>query len=433
MANQKKADGKGFCPFCGNEFVGDHDNCPFCGQDIRQYKDDLGPILNKIQTATNIDMKSPKVRVTSCIVIFLLVFAGALVIFDYTENHKPSEDPEPIGEALVIDVMNGGHIYLTGDFLDYKMTAKDVYDPDLMIRFNLANRYTGTYEKIMWIVQTDSYNTANGKNPFYLTVTKERYVSDPIETVTWENIDAGKFSIMANCYKEDGSYDVFSGYGVYYDKFEAHYTWTYQDKVNTMEYTMSSDDVKTCLEYDLTARMDQQAASSLKDFVVDNRYVADLNSQLKSQYNKTYIYTDSGYADFVLSFVQQCFPNVYDSFNYRVTDYWAYPAETILNGCGDDEDRAILFCSIMKVAGLGSALVTMPETVIGAVNINPDLIADCKVVRGVNDIYAVADSSSFRSLGSLRACYDIVDNGRVFLYNGDDVSGHCKVEEIPSN
>ena len=431
MASHKKVNEKGFCPFCGNEFFGDHKNCPFCGQDIRQYKDDLGPILDKIQTATNIDLKSPKVRVASCIVIFLLVFAGALVILDYAENRPaPDLEPKPLEDAMIIDIMNGGHVYLTGDFLDYKMSSTPVYEPDLKMKFSLANRYNGTYDKIMWIVQTDAYNSNNGKNPFYLTVTKDRYGSDKMEEVTWENIDVGRFSIMANCYKEDGSYDVFSGNGIYYDKLETSYTWTYQNKVNTMGYTMSSEDVKTCLDYDLTSRMDLQAGSNMNDFVVEGKYLEDLNTQLKSQYNKTYVYTQSGYTDFVLSFVQQCFPQEYDSFTYHVTDYWAYPAETILNGCGDDEDRAILFCSIMKVNGMNSALLMLPETVIAGVEIEKvETLENYEVIRGVMNTYIVADTSSSLELGKIRACYGIADNGRAFLYNDDDVSGHCKVEE----
>ena len=81
MANDKRG-GKGFCPFCGSEFEGDRDECPNCGQDIRQYNDDLGPVLDRIQTATNIDMKSPKVRITMSIAIFMVVFVAALLVLN---------------------------------------------------------------------------------------------------------------------------------------------------------------------------------------------------------------------------------------------------------------------------------------------------------------------------------------------------------------
>ena len=435
MTSQKKGSDKGFCPFCGMEFAGDHDNCPFCGQDIRPYKDDLGPILDKIQTATNIDMKSTKVKVATSIVLFLLVFAGALVVLDYMENSRaePTPEPEPIYDGLVIEIINNGYVELYGDFQEHKMVATPLYEPELMMKFSLAGRYVGVYEKIMWIVQTDCYNSANGKNPFYLTVTKEKTGSDPIETVYWENIDVGKFSIMACCYLEDGTYDVFSGYGTYYSKLDRTYTWVYQNKVNTMEFTMSSDDVKSCLDVDLSSRLDAQAKASMKDYVVDNRYVQDLNDGLKSQYNKTYVYTEEGYADFVLSFVQQCFPEEYDSFNYRVSDYWAYPAEMILNGCGDDEDRAILFCSIMKVAGMDSALISLPETVIAGVNLKSlPSPSGYDTARGVSVTYVVADTSSDLSLGKMRPCYTVSSNGKTFYYNGEEVTGRYSIEEIPS-
>ena len=113
---------QGFCPFCGRSFGGDHDVCPFCGQNLKMYKDDLGPIMNSIQTATNIDMKSPKVRITMSVVIFLLAFAGALVIFDYYDSNFNSNNEDAlVPEGIVIDLQNNGYLDLVDDFANQNM------------------------------------------------------------------------------------------------------------------------------------------------------------------------------------------------------------------------------------------------------------------------------------------------------------------------
>ena len=431
MAANKHTD-KGFCPFCGNEFLGDHDNCPFCGQDLRQYKDDLGPIMESIQTRTNIDMKSPKVRITTSIILFVLVFAGALVAFDYYETHMQPE-PEPVAEGIIVDIKTNGYIDLTGDFASYDLNLLPTYDPELKLTISLSDKYQGKYNKIMWMVQTDAYNGTNAKNPFYQKVTKEITDSDNIYSVTWDNVSLGGFCITANCYGESGDYDVFIGKGVYYGKYTTTYSWEYDGTVNSFEYTMSSDEVKNCLNVDLSSRLDEQSKTSMTKYVVDSLSVETLNDQLRSLFNKNYRDSQAKYADFVLSFVQNCFPNVFDSFNYRVNDYWAYPTETLLWGCGDDEDRAILYCSIMKREGRDVGLLFLPETTIAAVDVDltdSPISAYAKGVRGVYSLYIVADTSSELGLGELRPYYDVSDNGRILYYNGEEIHGRYGLEVV---
>jgi hypothetical protein len=161
--------------------------------------------------------------------------------------------------------------------------------------------------------------------------------------------------------------------------------------------------------------------------------VETLNDQLRSLFNKNYRDSQAKYADFVLSFVQNCFPNVFDSFNYRVNDYWAYPTETLLWGCGDDEDRAILYCSIMKREGRDVGLLFLPETTIAAVDVDltdSPISAYAKGVRGVYSLYIVADTSSDLGLGELRPYYDVSDNGRILYYNGEEIHGHYGLEVV---
>ena len=432
MVAKKKSD-KGFCPFCGQSFSGDLDNCPFCGQNLKMYKDDLGPMMKSIQTATNIDMKSPKVRITMSVVIFLLAFAGALVIFEYYDSTFNVAENEIPPEGIIMEVQNYGYLDLVDDFANQNIKVLPLYDPELKLRFELNNKLQEKYDKITWHVMTEAYNDTNMKNPFYQKVTKDMTNFDDIFSVTWDNICVGKFWITANCYTPEDRCDVYVGSGTYYGKMSKTYTWTYNETVMSFDYTMSADVVKECLTANTAERVDGQVKSSMTDYIDASPSITDLNSKLRSLFdlktdNK---YTDAGYADFVLSFIQSCFPNVYDSFNYRVPDFWAYPTETLLRGCGDDEDRSILYCSIMKDAGLNVAILSFPEATMAAVEVNLDesyIGTYAKTVKGVYIMYTVADTSSDLRLGKLRPYYDVSEDGTTIFYNGEEIHGRYLAE-----
>ena len=426
---------KGFCPFCGRSFGGDHNVCPFCGQNLKMYKDDLGPIMNSIQTATNIDMKSPKVRITMSVVIFLLAFAGALVIFDYYENNFNSSGEDAlVPEGIVIDLQNSGYLDLVDDFANQNIKVLPLYDPELKLSFELNPRYQNNYDRVVWNVMTESYNDTNMKNPFYQKVTKDRMNSDSIYSVTWDNVRVGRFWITAECYSEEKD-DVFVGSGTYYGKMEKTYSWVYNGVPMTFDYTMSADEVKSCLTADLNARLDLQNKSRMTSYITENPAIQDLNNKLLSLYNKNVDkqYTNADYADFVLSFVQSCFPEIFDSFNYRTSDYWAYPTETLFRGCGDDEDKAILYCAIMKEAGMNVGILSFPEETIAAVEVNLDdsfIGTYAKTVKSSDGIYTVADTSSELRLGELKQYYGISEDGRTLFYNGEELGGRYGIETV---
>ncbi len=425
-----KNQGKGFCPFCGQAFTGSHDNCPFCGQDLRQYNDDLGPVLDKIQTATNIDMKSPRVRGIMAVVIALLVFAGGLVVINYYEEFKGSEPVPPYPEGYIIDLGNNEYLDLTGDFYDHRMNAVVRYDPDLSLNITIPEDYRDDFTKVMWMVQSAAYN-GNPQSPFFLKITKEASEGTDICSVTWKNVTMGSFTVTASCYTADGSCTVFTGGGIHYGKYSTTYTWTYNNTVSTFDFTMSSDDVKKCITADLRSRVDAQSTSSMTQYITDGSAVMSMSEKLTSLFNKSR-YTEAGYADFVLSFVQSCFLLEYDSYNYNLTDYWAYPEETILYGCGDDEDKAILYASIMKASGFKVGLIHLPETTMAAVEVDlTDSIIQtyAKTIRDIDHTYTVADTGSALGLGIMRSQYDISDSGRM-MYNGEELYGRYGLETL---
>ena len=434
MATDKR-NVKGFCPFCGMSFSGDHDNCPICGQDIRMYKDDLGPIMRSIQTATNIDMKSPKVRVAMSVVLVMIAFAGALVAFYSCDNYFSThgdQDDAAVPEGVIIELHNGGYLDLTGQFATQELNVQPLYDPDLKLRFFLADEHQGIFQKVVWQVTTESYSSTNMKNPFYQRVTKDVSDSADVCSVLWDNVSIGKFWITADCYTADGDCVVFAGSGIYYGKLVKSYSWTYKGTNMSFDYTMSLEEVRKCLSADLASRVKLQSVSSMKDFVIDGKSVTELGNKLRSLYNKNFCSSEAGYADFVLSFVQSCIPHEYDSLCYHVSDFWAYPTETILSGCGDDEDRAILFCSIMKDAGMKAGILTLPGSTIAAVCVDlsdGSIGTDAKTVKNLYDRYTVADTDSELGLGEFRPCYDVSEDGTLY-FNGTEIHGKYGLETV---
>ena len=269
---------------------------------------------------------------------------------------------------------------------------------------------------------------------FSQKVTKDHTNSDSIYSVTWDNVRVGKFWITAECFSEEKD-DVFVGTGTYYGKMEKTYSWAYNGVPMTFDYTMSADEVKSCLTSDLNARLDLQSKSRMTSFIIENSSIQDLNNKLLSLYNKNVDkqYTNADYADFVMSFVQSCFPEIFDSYNYRTSDYWAYPTETLFRGCGDDEDRAILYCAIMKEAGMNVDILSFPEATIAAVEVNLDdsfIGTYAKTVRSSNGIYTVADTSSELRLGELRPYYGISEDGWTLFYNGEELDKRYGIETV---
>lgn len=54
--------------------------------------------------------------------------------------------------------------------------------------------------------------------------------------------------------------------------------------------------------------------------------------------------------DFVLKFVQSI-PYENDDVRYGSNDYWKYPAEILWENCGDCEDKAFLFITLIRIMG----------------------------------------------------------------------------------
>lgn len=102
-------------------------------------------------------------------------------------------------------------------------------------------------------------------------------------------------------------------------------------------------------------------------FVSDSHTITSkLESMLRGEFDKEDIpqsfvgVNDFHYASYLLAFVQQTVSYVEDAHLYGVSEYWAFPAETIMRGQGDCEDTTFLCAALFKAAGFEAAVGVLP-------------------------------------------------------------------------
>jgi hypothetical protein len=162
---------------------------------------------------------------------------------------------------------------------------------------------------------------------------------------------------------------------------------------------------------------------------VDPASVSSLQSELRSVYDGIAEYSDYGYADFLLSFVEQSFLNVPDSLIRGCNQYRAYPVETLFVGAGDSEDKSILYISLLKAAGMDAGLLYLPGVCTSLVDAEaevPDTVPAgyrFRIAEVEERLYLVADVTSEQSLGLLdnRCDFDIASS--YYAFDGKRYTG----------
>ena len=122
-------------------------------------------------------------------------------------------------------------------------------------------------------------------------------------------------------------------------------------------------------------------------------------------------------ATVILAFVQEVIDYRTDSSQYGVSEFWAFPMETVYSGEGDCEDTSTLFVSIASVMGLNAGFVSFEDPVMGhmgaAINIGESQVPGAAVFEFDGSRYAFVettiDGSQQAVIGYLSTVYDILD------------------------
>lgn len=409
-----------FCPYCGREFGSTNSRfCPFCGQDLAPTVT-LTERLSWIQMFRVLSPSEGGTKYRAMIVggfAIIAMMALAIVFLFASSNDSPDPvEPElPTGD-LIITISDNSQIILGGDFSTKTMSA--YLDSSGNIVIYLDSTVSKDYDRFMWVLRDDQKNT-------YSNITKDS------AEISWLEPRVGQFTVIVYCYDgdEEAPAESFSGTMVYRGDKKISYQWEYDGKTFAINSTVTMQDIvrysyPTIVSADVRSGKDPD---SFLSFIVTDGTVADIQGKLASTYERYYgkIEVGSyGYADFVLSFVQSI-SFAYDSMNYHQNDYWAFPAEMLFNECGDEEDHAILYTSIMRASGYDCGLMVLPGTTMSAVSVDsiPDITVPEGCVKGYKAyngrIYVAADTSSYNGspLSTVRDCYSMDSQGN-FLYYG---------------
>lgn len=415
-----------FCPYCGREFGSTGSRfCPFCGQD-------LAPTVTLTERLSWIQMfrvlspseggtKYRAVIVGGFAIIIAMIIA---IVFIYaTSPVSPSaEEPEIPTSDLVIIIDENSQITLDGDFSTGTLCAYQDSSGNIVIY--LDKKVADGYDRFMWILRDDQKNAYN-------SITKDS------AEISWLEPRVGQFTIVVYCYvgDEEVPADSFSGTLTYRGDKKVNNQWEYDGRTFTVNSTVTMQDIVKYTDPSIVS----DAARAGKDpnaflsFIVTDGTVADIQEKLATQYERYYgsfKVGSYGYADFVLSFVQSI-PFAYDTMNYYQSDYWAYPAEILFNGCGDEEDHAILYTSLMRAAGYDCGLLVLPGSTISAISVDgipesldPPIGYKIGFKAYSGKIYVTADANSYNNapLATMRTCYEIDSQGN-FLYYGNLYKG----------
>ena len=136
------------------------------------------------------------------------------------------------------------------------------------------------------------------------------------------------------------------------------YTWSYGEKVWTVDLQIP----KATLDYFRNhARIEGEDYSVYVTNTGDDAYMSSVSDKLLT------LSTGEGYTgvqevNFVASFVQSM-PYAYDNVTTGYQDYARYPLETLADGTGDCECKAILTAELLDHLGYKVAMISLPDHV----------------------------------------------------------------------
>jgi len=317
--------------------------------------------------------------------------------------------------SIIIQVDANRYIELTDDFTTGDLNAYMNNSGELIIY--LGEGVADSYSSYVWVLRDDLSNT-------YKTATK----AEP--EVKWTDPDVGLFAVMVYCYVDDVDEKAAASYYggmTYYGDRVLSYVWEYGSETVSATSVLTRDDIEQYRS--VTAAPDSlrhgKALADTVRFITPGGSIGGLQKSLRSAYDASYEYSDALYADFLLSFVRECFDYAPDSKNYGVDQYRAFPVETLLAGSGDSEGLCVLYASLIQAAGMGCGIIGLPEYYMVAVAVQasaPASVPDGFVFKDFSrggSRYVAADPLEGPSLGLMRDCYGFDLIRGVYTYYGE--------------
>ena len=350
------------CGECGREIEDGSRYCPWCG-------------ATSSPTSSGRRSGGKRTAMVAAFAVIALVIVAALIAsidYDRTDDRTVNPQTQPDGGTTV--VFTDGVYYVSGedaDLFDFELTEQD---GERQLVVTLDDSVASGYDSFTWYVNDES------KWPWgYQQIEK----TEPVLYWTLDEDTVGDFSVGVVCRESSGFPSFFPTSGTEYSvdvsidgTYIQQYSWTYlgESYELSVDYTYSEFiEMSGSNGASLSKRMGygNGTYSVVTDFITVDETVLEMERELSELYLGTYgSMNDSGYAEFILAFVQTCFGYTYDSVLYGQQEYYAFPLETIHNGGGDCEDTSILCAAIYEAAGYDAGEFIIPGHAIAAVALN---------------------------------------------------------------
>jgi len=351
-----------FCSQCGSALAEDETFCHRCGNYVKSVED---PLPNfRIQTS------EPSRKLPALIAILLLLSGGVFGAVYYANNN--------------FDAFEADEFVIYGSGAVDKGVISVISDPD----------DTDPYDGVGMVTLTCNAYSAGGYSWSVRSLSNVTNINDyPMS----ENVSVSSDGKSLMCTLEPGHYSVkvdtlfktYEGTFALSGEITRVYNWNYKEYVGgtsithifSMDFSFQYKDCISSIEYDGKRGyfFFSKIGSAINEFVLDtNAIIIELEAKLRDEFDKESISVDYplgspgnryNYASYLLSFVQQTVTYASDAIIYGSEEYWAFPAETLVQGHGDCEDSSLLCAALYKVAGYDTAVAVLPGHAMAGVHI----------------------------------------------------------------
>lgn len=318
-------------------------------------------------------------KMVAVVILFMVILASAAFINVFERNTSNDDNDSDTYVSYSTDVTvqwidtevtssdgafeSGTLSYTTGTH-DFDGTTKSCFV------ITLSNEISSQYGYYVWTLFDENGTSYTVSNNYIVKYTGSTVCKDEA-SLYWTG-SAGEFTVTVTCYQSEESYNMneYSSSATYSGELilngNIEYTWSYKGTSYDMVVPFSLSEFE---EYhNSTIARNSNNGTTVTEFVVyDDEMIESMAEQLQSLYQDTYgsdaSISGQSFANFVLAFVQYCYeyPTYTDSFSgdmfmYGISDYYAYPVETVYYGMGDCEDTSILAASIYEACGYQTAI-----------------------------------------------------------------------------
>jgi len=181
-------------------------------------------------------------------------------------------------------------------------------------------------------------------------------------------------------------------------EYLVHHVWLYNDTVRVCETKVAEELYdyyqKERDHYFYRYEMEgKQIGDNRKSFVFSEQgrpVVRDLARKLE-----TMARSETDRVEAALTYVQSL-PYSYDSTSKGKDEYVRYPVETLVDGCGDCEDKSVLLMAILHEMNIGFVLLMAPDHMAVGVNCEPHNGATGFMFNGKKFYYAETTETDFK-------------------------------------